>query len=135
VGRNFGKAKGYVDDFLAVTRRKYGAEVHEAVLRVMGLLGSKAHNSKMDRAGRKLDWIGWEVDLDLRVVSLALKNFNNTLCGFLSVSTDRPMSLKNLDTLCSWSARYTLVLRVLAPLTSMLYAEKKGLGRTACIFM
>jgi len=125
-----GRIRMYVDDLNGVTMTSHLPTCHrEAVSTMEELLGNEAHEPRKDKDGLVLDWIGYEVNLIEATVSISLANFHKVLFGFCSVEVTKPVTVRLLEKLCSWSARYTIILRVLRPFTNILYGEKKGLGR------
>ena len=77
--------------------------------------------------GRRLDVIGWTIDLDSMRVSIARRNFLKIVYGFFSLDESKQVQVRTLETLASWAARYKAVLRHARPLTSALYAEISGM--------
>jgi hypothetical protein len=122
-----GAADIFVDDCLGVTRK--GAVERDSELTRLfctGLLGPDAWAVKKYELGRRLDWIGWSIDLDTQLVTIKRANFLKTLYGFLKVDMDRA-SVKELERLASWASRYSLILRSMRPFTPHLYAETAGM--------
>jgi len=96
-----------------------------------GVLGSDAVEGTKTDFGRALDWIGWRINLDSRTVSVARHNMLKTLYGFFVIDTTARARLKDLQTLASWSARYSMICRYMRPHTSTLFdALKVYKGRT-----
>jgi len=117
----------YCDDIMGVTLDRSLDSCRQIVVDVItGLLGPEAHAVEKDEFGRVVELIGYLVDLDTRTVTLSPRNFNKVLYGFFSVDFDRPVSVRTLERLCSWSARYTIILRCLKPFTAILYREVGG---------
>ena len=79
------------------------------------LLGTTAVADDKTEWGRRLDIIGYVLDLDKERVSISQKNFLNTLYGFLTIDLDAPMSLKVAQKLASWSSRYGNICRAMRP--------------------
>ena len=67
-----------------------------------GLLGPSAVADEKTDWGRRLDIIGFTVDLDSRRVTIPKKNFLNTLYGFLYINLDLPIPLRTAQRLASW---------------------------------
>jgi len=125
-----GRVGMYVDDINGVSMDRYMPQASNiSVSVVKDLMGDLAHAEHKDEVGKVLDFIGYEVSIPTASVSISQRNFDKVLFGFCSVDVTKPVAIGVLEKLCSWSARYTLVLRVLRPITTILYAEKKGLGR------
>ena len=57
-------------------------------------LGPDAVATEKTEAGSRVEVIGYVIDLDRSHVSIARKNFLNTIYGFLSVDLSMPISLK-----------------------------------------
>jgi hypothetical protein len=93
---------------------------------IVSLLGPDAVEDRKTESGRRLDFLGWEFDLDLRSVAIARHNYLKTLYGFLMCDESRPMSVRQVQRLASWSSRYSAVLRHLKPFTSDLFSMIRG---------
>ena len=57
--------------------------------------------ARKTESGRRLDMIGWVVDLDLRSVSIAKHNFLKTFYGFMSCDETKKMKVKEVEKLAS----------------------------------
>lgn len=90
------------------------------------IAGPDAIATSKDDSGRKIDFIGWAIDLDTRIVSIAEHNFRKTLYGFFIVDIERPVTVLILEKLASWASRYCLVCRYMKPFTGQLYLAFKG---------
>ena len=124
-----GSSVAYVDDIIAVCLSKdFEGCQSRAIYVIKALLGDSAHAVDKDEDGRVVECIGWLVDLDKRLLTLSRRNFLKVLYGFFVVDVSKPVGLNVLNPLCSYSARYTLVLPILKALTNILYGEKKRLG-------
>ena len=78
-----GEFRMYVDDLIgACGRKELEHDQHIAHSKCVGLLGPNAVEETKTMAGRAIEWIGWEFDIDTRVVSLARHNFLRTLQWF-----------------------------------------------------
>lgn len=122
-----GHCRLYVDDVMGVSTARALAEDRQKAGECMtGLLGPHAVAEDKWEEGRQLDFIGWTIDLDRRLVTLRQRNFLKTLYGFLNVDENAPVSLEDMQRLSSWASRYSEVIRVMRPYTSYLYAETAG---------
>ena len=90
------------------------------------LLGPNSISDKKSRSGRLLDWIGWEINLDLRTVSIANHNLYKTLYGFFKLEYKERITVKEVQRLASWASRYALVCRFMRPFTFYLYNAITG---------
>jgi len=123
-----GRTKMYVDDIVGVTLLKNLMHDQSKCYEVCeGLLGSKAVAKHKWESGRRLDVIGYTIDLDIMRVTISRRNFLKTLYGFFSVKETNQVTIKELERLASWSSRYQLVLRHTRSLTTLLYAQICGI--------
>ena len=121
----------YVDDMTGVCAQ--GDEQHALATTeacAANLLGPGALETKKNRTGRRIDVIGYTLDLDTQRVTIAPKNVFKTIYGFF-LPLDRPghVSILTLEKLSSWSSRYALVCVGLRPFVSHLYAAQIGRQR------
>lgn len=118
----------YVDDMIGVCMDWEFESIKKKVIRICeGLLGPNAVASDKWDHGRRIDVLGWHIDLDSLLVSIARRNFLKVVCGFFNPNITNKATVHELERLASWSARYTTILRHAAPLTSVLYSEIKGM--------
>jgi hypothetical protein len=76
----------YVDDVCMAGPTTRGAQDRSAIVEVIEkIMGPGAVAAPKTEFGRELTMLGWLIDLDLRVVSLSIKNLNKTLFAFFSV--------------------------------------------------
>jgi len=122
----YGAVDMFVDDIVGAVKSSRLAEGLGVFAEVTDNLGVNLAEDKYEH-GRVLEMIGYEIDLIQRLMTLSKRNFWRVLLGFMSVDVTQPISIKKLERLCSWSARYTIVIRVLKPLTNILYSQKRGM--------
>jgi hypothetical protein len=118
----------FVDDSMGVCMKKdleYDKNVFRSICEK--LLGSKAIAEDKWEEGRVLDWIGWRVDLNAQIVTIAKKNFMKTFYHFFSCNESEPMNIKQIERLASFSSRYSTILRQMKPFTNCLYSEFVGI--------
>ena len=120
----------YVDDIIGIC---FEEDIAEDIVRAKkvctDLLGSSAVAEDKTEWGRRLDIIGFTVDLDLMRVTISRKNFLNTLFGFMSVDVEEPISLRGAQRLASWGSRYGSICRAMRPFSGALH--RMAAGRTA----
>ena len=122
-----GKAEMYVDDLMGCCHHDDLQDELEAARAVCnGLLGEGAVEEKKTTSGRQQDFIGWQINLDRRSVSVAAHNYQKTLYGFLKVNTARGVKVRSIQSLASWASRYSAVCRNLKPFTQDLFDMVKG---------
>ena len=88
----------YVDDIIGVTHKTCLEQDKIVCYNVCeGLLGSKAVARHKWDSGRRIDVIGWTIDLDTLRVTIARRNFLKTLYGFFSINENTKVSVKELE--------------------------------------
>ena len=122
-----GEMKIFVDDFLGASQRQY-VESDMKIAREVAerLLGKYAVSEKKTFVGPILDWIGWEVNLVTKTVTIANHNLYKTLYGFFKLEKGQRVTVKEIQRLASWASRYTLICRYMRPFTYYLYNAIKG---------
>ena len=109
----------YVDDIIAVSfDRDLQSDLFHSKRVCTDLLGSTAVVDDKTEWGRRVDIIGYVIDLDHDRVSISRKNLLNTLYGSLLVDIDAALSLKTAQGLALWSSRYDMVCRAMRPCIS-----------------
>ncbi len=122
-----GTVWAYVDDIMGICL-KQDLEHNIAVIRDVctGLLGPDAIAEDKWAWGRRLDLIGWDIDLEHWHVSISRKNCTKLIYGFFAMDITLEIMIDLLKRLAAWASRYTTVLRQAAPLTSVLYGQLTG---------
>ena len=125
-----GRATMYVDDVIGVS---LDTDVEQDLNTTRGvctdLLGPEAVADDKTESGRRLDVLGYVVDLDIRRVSIARRNYLTALHGFLSVDLNGSMTLRGAQRLASWGSRYGRICRVMRPFSGALH--RLTVGRTS----
>ena len=117
----------YVDDVLGFCRVSHlEAELAAARSVCTRLLGPDSVADDKTESGRKLDILGYTIDLDTLRVSIARKNFLKAFHGFMSVDLEGRMTLRNAQRLASWSSRYSRICRVMRPFSNFLHRITAG---------
>ena len=120
--RIFGGGNMYVDDTYVCTTSDHlvsDMAMTEAFLK--GLLGPNAINKAKEVTGRRVDILGWCIDLDLRTVTIASHNFKKLLFGLFSLDETSPVSYLTVERLCSWFQRYGEICVHLKPFLPVMY--------------
>jgi hypothetical protein len=86
-----------------------------------GLLGLGAIEPSKTESGRRLQVIGYIIDLDTQLVTIAEKNVLRAIYGFLSIRLDEPVMVKTMQRLASWGTRYSGVCVFMRPFVRALY--------------
>jgi hypothetical protein len=106
----------YVDDLMGVcAKRDLQHDMSAARAFFVGLLGSNSVEDKKTESGRRIDLIGWCIDLDMRSFTIASHNFKKLIHGLFTLDVDKPMTLKTVQRLASWFQRYSEVCQPLKP--------------------
>ena len=84
----------YVDDLNACSnRRTYVEDMGRVDDEVRTLLGPESMAAEKDKSSRRLDMIGWLIDLDAQLVTISDRNFNKALHAFFSFDIVEPVTL------------------------------------------
>jgi hypothetical protein len=111
-----GLADMYVDDLLGVCLLSMlDSELKKAHKVCTGLLGDGSVAEHKTEFSRRLEVIGWVIDLDLNRLSVARKNLLKTIYCMYTIDLDQKTDLVELERVASYSQRYVLICRVLAP--------------------
>jgi hypothetical protein len=65
--------------------------------------------------------IGYVIDLDLEVVSVAEKNLLKVVYGLSAVNFQEKVSVKMMQRFASWISRYSAICEILKPLSRAIY--------------
>ena len=111
----------FVDEIMGVCLRKdLPHEMNTAKTICTDLLGPNAVADNKTKSGRRLDLIGYVIDLDNKLLSIARKNFLNTVYGFYTVNTEAKVRVMTTipfaQKLASWASRYSMIFRHMRPL-------------------
>ena len=118
-----GTADMYVDDVMGVaTHSTVAADMHASDAAIRGLLGPHAVATSKDEVGRCLDFIGWQVDLDTRRVTISRRNFLRTIHAFCGFDVTAPISRARVECLASLASRCSMLARQMRPYTRALHA-------------
>ena len=122
VGKLKGRMEMYVDDIVGVTLRQDMAEDMEAARQFYHrLLGEGSIEEKKTEWGRRLTFIGWDIDLDKKLVILAKKNALKALYGFSTEGTRERVPMKAIQRWASWAERYGEICWYMRPFRRILY--------------
>ena len=112
----------FEDDLMGCTRiTSLKNDMDLASAAINDLLGSKAVALDKSVDGRVLDFIGWSVDLNKKVVGVAPKNLYKALYGFCMVDLNSRVLVNKLEQLGSWATRYSEICRALKPFVHSFY--------------
>jgi hypothetical protein len=117
----------YSDDILVVTSKKDASTDMCITDKVCSdLMGPDSIEQTKTDSGRLLTFIGYDIDLDKRLVTISKRNILRAMYGFLNVDFTKPMKVKYMQKLASWASRYGKICVYMKPFISVLYAEYAG---------
>ena len=128
----------YVDDGLGVSLAAHAEReqrVAESFCR--DLLGPDAIAKEKSESGRKLEFIGYEVDLRRGSVSLSRRNRLRSLHAFLTADLDGTgtMPVRELQKLAALAMRYAAVCQLLRPFVNVIFGAFKGAGESPRVLL
>jgi hypothetical protein len=125
----------YVDDVIGVCMEcDLASDLALTRAICTGLLGPSSVADDKTETGRRLDVIGYVIDLDSERVAISRKNYLNTLHGFATINVDSAMSLRTAQKLASWASRYGKICRVMRPFCGALNRLTAGRTETHATF-
>jgi hypothetical protein len=122
------------DDFMGACA-KWELETDKLLARkhILKIFGPNSINEKKwedteshPSGSRRIDFIGWSVDLDTLTLGIARHNVLKVVHGFCIMRTRTHLSAREIQKLASWSTRYSLICRYMRPFASFLYAAGCG---------
>jgi len=123
-----GFVKAYVDDFMGCClSRDVHADMDSAREVFVLLLGKGSVAEPKSVFGRRLTWIGWELDLDSSECSLAIgaSLLLKAVHVFFSIDS-AAVTRHEMEKISSYAGRFSLVFPFLKPFVAALYAEYSG---------
>lgn len=122
VGRLKGRMDMYVDDMVGVSLRRHMDEDMGAARHLCTkLLGEGSVEEKKTEWGRRMTFIGWDIDLDKKLVTLAKKNALKALYGFSTEGARERVPMTAIQRWASWAERYGEICWYMKPFRRILY--------------
>ena len=113
----------YTDDMIGVSLDTSVTRDMDAARRLCtGLLGPTAVEEKKSEWGRRLTIIGWDIDLDQRLVSIARRNALKAYYGFAEVGIEKKVPTATIQRWASWAERYGEICIFMRPFRRVLYS-------------
>jgi hypothetical protein len=117
----------YVDDLMAVSRVTLYINDSELVdSNVQQLLGEGSIAKAKSQAGRRLEFLGWEFDLDTQTITLCSRNMNKFVHALFSFNPEDKISVSHIQRLASLMSRTSLLSRHMRPYTHTLHIITSG---------
>jgi hypothetical protein len=126
----------YVDDGIIVCLKRDVQRTQSVLFSfVRSLLGDNAIESSKTREGRRVDFIGYTIDLDTRVVMVSTPNLHKALYAFLNVDLEEGalVTVKQLQGLASLGSRYGYISHLMRPYVRTLYSSFRGRSHHASV--
>lgn len=117
----------YSDDILIVTLRKHltsDARITDSIC--TSLMGPNSVETSKTESGRLLTFIGYDIDLDMELITISERNILRTMYAFLTVDFNQPMKVKTMQKLASLASRSSKINAYMKPFVNVLYAEYAG---------
>ena len=125
----------YVDDGLGVTHVAHLVRDQQIVFDfIERLLGDNAIEPSKTEVGSVLDFIGYEVNLRGRYVSVSRKNLLKALYAFqdVTLTPGATVKVKKMQGLASLGSRYGYISHLMRPYVRILYQSFRGQSRKLC---
>ena len=119
-----GDADMYVDDTTGCSPKSHlekDMAIADSVMRA--LLGPTSVADK-DEAGVRINWLGWDVDLTTRTVTVGESNLSKTIHAFFCFQLTDPISAAHITRMASLASRISQLHDYLRPFTLALYHEE-----------
>ena len=125
-----GLVEMYVDDLMGICKATEWTRVEEVVRHYCeGLLGDDAIAAAKTEAARKIDGIGYSLDLDEYRVGIAEHNVLKALYVNMQVDVDALVPVRTMEALAAHASRYKTVCPPMAPFSRALHRSYRKAGR------
>ena len=99
-----------------------------------GLLGPLAIEDSKTEWGRRLTIIGWDLDLDNRLVAIARKNALKAFYGYAARSLEMRVPMRMIESWAAWAERYGEICLFIRLFRRVLYGQvRRELQHTSTI--
>jgi hypothetical protein len=129
-----GRSRMYVDDILGVTL-KSNLESDKAITANIcndllgdGAIASEKTTDTESGGARRIDVIGYTIDLDTLQVTLTRRNLLRTIYAFFGFDTSEKVSVSLVQRMASLASRYCAILPELHPFSRALYGCITGIN-------
>jgi hypothetical protein len=125
-----GKCRWYVDDGMGVSHnRDRDSDVALAMKIIRNLLGEDAVAMHKYESGRRVEFIGWLVDLNKRVITMSRRSLMKMLHLFFAIDLNERAHHHTIEVLASLTSRYSMLCRQMRPYTQALYTMSGSFAR------
>ncbi len=122
-----GGADIYSDDgFGCCLLRDLQWEMETACSIFENMIGENCIKKSKNVSGRIVNVIGWKINLDLMVVSIAEKNLMKAMLCMFSINLTAEITLVEVQRIASYASRYVLILEVMTPFLACIHRLMTG---------
>ena len=122
-----GGADVYVDDgFGCCLLQDLEWEMNNATSIFENILGEKCIKKEKNVSGRVVAALGWDVDLELMIISIADKNLDKAGYCLFTVNLEKGITLVEVQRIASYCQRYVIILEVMAPFLACIHRLMTG---------
>lgn len=122
-----GEVEMYVDDILGVSLLEDAQSDIEVTTKLCcDLFNSQCISESKTVINRRIDVIGYTIDLDTCCVSVTEKNQHRVLYGLTIIDTSTVVTVKLMQRFASWISRYSCIIPILKPFIRPLYSSFQG---------
>jgi hypothetical protein len=122
-----GAVEMYVDDILGVSLLEDAqSDVKITTKFCCDLFNSQCIAESKTIVDRRIDVIGYTIDLDSCHVSVTQKNQQRVVYGLMVIDTQKSVTVKLMQRFASWISRYADIIPILKPFIRPLYSSFKG---------
>ena len=122
-----GGADIYSDDgFGCCLLKDLGWEMETACSIFENMIGEGCIKTSKNVSGRIVNVIGWKINLDLMVVSIAEKNLMKAMLCLFSINLEAEITLVEVQRVASYCSRYVLILEVMTPFLACIHRLMTG---------
>jgi hypothetical protein len=116
MGRIRGAADLYVDAFFGVSKKQdVQGDIDAVVDLCRRLFQSDCIEASKTEIGRRIVVIGYVIDIDLQVVSVAKRNLLKVIYGLCALDFRKKAAVKVMQRFAFWISRYSVICQVLKP--------------------
>ena len=125
-----GRVLMYVDDLMGICYKK-DSEHNKRVIKELceQLLGKGCISEGKTETGRRINVIGYTLDLDQRRIGVARHNLLKALYVATRVNIEEPVDVHTMETMAAHASRYKAVCAPLTPFARALHRSYKGVPR------
>ena len=122
-----GGADIYADDgYGCCLRKDLEWEMNKASSIFENLIGENCIKQSKNESGRIINVIGWRINLNLMVISIANRNLMKAMLALFAIDLSKEITLVQVQRVASYCSRYVLILEVMAPFLACIHRLMTG---------